>query len=221
MHLRDKMIKKCLGLLILISNICNAAAVGEFPQLRLIQQNIEQSCKNNTVCRTVGESELPAPFNYLLTQPLMTLAIETFYQRTPIIQILYVKQQKEVYSRAILMLVDSDKQRNNAKEAQKNGEEIVVELAFITMNFSALPDSIKRDVLNTNHPFGKSLALHHVKIATEDRRYFAMKCNELLVSLLHCRLNTTLYGRTNTLVRVDDHQWLAHTIEIVTGLQSK
>ncbi len=34
----------------------------------------------------ISPDKLPAPYHYLLTQPLMTKGIETYYQRTPIIQ---------------------------------------------------------------------------------------------------------------------------------------
>ena len=167
------------------------------------------------VCRDV----LPAPYNYLLTQPLMTKGIEKYYQRTPFIQTIYAikNQHNNTYYRAIMMLIKDSKARNNVQLAQRKKEVMVVELAFITMNFNELPEKIIEDVLNTNVPFGKLLSNNHVEVHTTDRTYFLVKCDKVFASLTGCHLNSKLYGRTNTIIRADNNKWLAHVMEILPG----
>ena len=161
----------------------------------------------------VSRDKLPAPFDYLLTQPLMTKAIKNYYQCTPWIQKIYAVKNKHnnTYHRAIIMYVDKKVETNS--KPSKFG----VELAFITMNFNALSRQIIHDVLNTNVPFGQLLTHYHVKIFTTERTYFSVKCNLELASLIHCNRNSTIYGRTNTIISTDNHQWLAHVIEILSG----
>jgi hypothetical protein len=163
------------------------------------------------IAKPVSQSSLPVPYNYLLTQPLMTKGIETYYQRRAIIQTIYAKRSGNSYSRVILMLLD----KNNVK---KKKEALVAELAFISMNFSELPENLIADVLNTNIPFGKLLLTYHVKTASINRSYFAIKCNRLLSSLTHCKLNTKIYGRRNTLIRTDNKRWVAKVVEILPAL---
>lgn len=174
----------------------------------------------NKNANRVNQSMLPIPYNYLLTQPLMTKGIEDYYQRTPIIHTIYARKNESdnSYYRLITMLVDHDKARNNADFAQKKEEAFVVELAFIKMNFNALPQKVIKEVLHTNTPFGKLLMNNHIKTLSQDRTYFSLQCNELLSSLTHCKLKSTLYGRTNTLVRTDNNQWVAQVVEILPGL---
>jgi len=165
----------------------------------------------------LNAGKLPAPYNVLLTQPLMTKSLEDYYQRRAIIRTLYAVKNtnNNTYSRAIQMLIDSNKTRNNPKLAQKKDEAIVAELAFITMNFNALPAKVVSAIQNSTIPFGKLLALNQVKITTADRRYFSLRCNNRLVSLTHCSLGSTLYGRTNTINLADGKTWLAHVVEIL------
>ncbi|STX55633.1 Uncharacterised protein [Legionella beliardensis] len=165
----------------------------------------------------VTQSSLPSPYNYLLTQPLMTKGLEKYYQRTPIIQTIYAKKNKHdnTYYRAIIMLVDSNKTRNNPELAQKKKEAAVIELAFIRMNFNELPKKVIADVLNTNIPFGKLLLNNHIKTFSTDRSYFSIKCNEAFSSLMRCKLNSQLYGRTNSLIRMDNNRLIAHVVEIL------
>ena len=96
-------------------------------------------------------------------------------------------------------------------------EEKVVELAFITMNFNALPEKIIKDVLNTNVPFGKLLSNNHVEIFVTDRTYFWVKCDKVFASLTRCHINSKLYGRTNTIIQANNNKWLAHVVEILPG----
>ena len=160
---------------------------------------------------------LPSPYNYLLTQALMTLGIEQYYQRTPIIQTIFAQknQHDNTYSRIIIMLVDSNQTRNDAKQALKIKEQIPVELALITMNFNELPLKFINDVLHSNVPFGKLLIKHHIKTTSSSRKYFLIPCNETFASLIHCDLNSAIYGRNNTITQADNQKWLAHVIEIL------
>lgn len=167
----------------------------------------------------ISPEMLPIPYDYLLTQPLMTKGIENYYQRIPIIQTICALNniKNNTYSRSIIMLIDNNKIRNNAELAQNKKESTVVELAFIKMNFSALPKSIITDILETSTPFGALLAKNNIKVSTTNRTYFSTKCNKKLVSLTRCKLNSFIYGRTNTLIRVDNRKWLADVVEILPG----
>ena len=166
--------------------------------------------------------KLPIPYDYLLTQPLMTKGIENYYQRTPIIKTIYAMKSSDnkLYSRAITMLIDPNKTRNFPELARKKKEAIVVELAFITMNFKELPETVTTGVLKTNTPFGTLLSKSNVKILTTNRTYFSTKCYKKLSSLTRCKLNSLIYGRTNTIVRSDNSKWLAHVVEILPGFLS-
>ena len=116
-----------------------------------------------------------------------------------------------------MMLIDNNKAINDEKLAQRKKEPMVVELAFITMNFNELPKKVIASVLNTNVPFGKLLSDNHVNISITDRTYFLVKCDKVFSSLTRCQLNSKLYGRTNTIIRADNHKWLAHVVEILPG----
>ena len=202
-----------------ILNISNATSFAVEQPIKTIQEKMNLLLMVEKTRTRVNQDMLPTPYNYLLTQPLMTKGIEEYYQRTPIIQTIYAikKRPSNTYSRAILMLIDSSKARNNVRLAQRKKETRVVEVAFITMNFKELPQKIITDVLHSNIPFGKLLSNNHVKTSTRGRTYFSIKCNKELNSLTHCNLNSTIYGRTNTIIRTDDNKWLASVVEILTG----
>lgn len=193
------MLKKLLIFFMLISCQVYAQNIG---------QTMNYLSTIDKIAIPISESSLPVPYNYLLTQPLMTKGIETYYQRKAIIKTIYAKRSKvyNYYSRVILMLLDKK------KETQ------VAELAFITMNFNELPENLIRDVLNTNIPFGKLLLTYHLKTASINRSYFAIKCNHQLSSLTYCKLNTRLYGRHNTLIRKDNKRWVAKVVELLPAL---
>ena len=165
----------------------------------------------------IEQAKLPYPYNFLLTQPLMTQTLEKYYKRTPIIQTQATDFDpiQNSYARTITMLIDRDKQRNNADEAQKTGETQVIELAFIKMNFSELPKEIIEEIRHTNIPFGKLLEKHQIKVLTKNRVYFTTTCTKEIALFMQCNLNKVLYGRKNTIVRGDNHQWLAQVIEIL------
>ncbi len=176
-----------------------------------IEQTMNYLATIDKIAKPVSQSSLPVPYNYLLTQPLMTKGIETYYQRKAFIRTIYAKKSKvsNNYSRVILMLLDE----NNLTK-----KKLVAELAFITMNFSELPENLIADVLHTNIPFGKLLITYHVKTASINRSYFVIQCNRLISSLSHCKLNTKIYGRRNMLIRTDNKRWVAKTIEILPDL---
>ena len=200
-----------------VFNLSNAVSVSTELQTKNNQQQMAalfKICKENT---SIKQSALPVPYDYLLTQPLMTLGIEKYYKRTPIIQTIYATkhQQNNTYSRAIIMLVDHKKERDNAGIAQVKKEADIVELAFITMNFNELPPKVITGVLNTDVPFGKLLASNHIAISNKDRTYFSVNCSKTFATLIRCNLNSKLYGRTHTMIRVDNKKWIARVIEIL------
>jgi hypothetical protein len=215
------MIKKVLVFCVVINilNISQAISYSVELQSKNIQEKMRTLSDVGKISTKVNKDMLPVPYNYLLTQPLMTKGIEKYYQRTSFIQTMYAKknQHNNTYSRAIVMFIDNNKARNNVKLAQRKKETIVVELAFITMNFKELPPRIIKDVINTNVPFGKLLSNNHVKISTKDRTYFWITCDQVLASLTDCHLNSKLYGRTNTIIKANNNKWLAHVVEILTG----
>lgn len=188
-------------------------------QLTTIEQLKEFLAKENNHVTLVMENVLVLPYNKLLTQPLMTKAISNHYQRTPIIQSIYAikNSNNNTYYRVIEMLIDPNKKRNNPKKALNKKEAVVVELAFITMNFKALPEQVSSAVINTNIPFGKLLMMNQIKVITKNRQYFTLNCNHTLANLLQCTRKTKLFGRTNTIIRADNNQWIAKVIEILPG----
>ena len=216
---KEEMIKKVLVFCIIILNIPQAISAGIVLQSKHIQEKVKSLSEVGKISTKVSKEVLPAPYNYLLTQPLMTKGIETYYQRTPFIQTIYATKNhhNNTYSRAIVMRVDNNKARNNVTLAIRKKETMVVELAFITMNFEELPPKIINNVINTNVPFGKLLSNNHVKISTKDRTYFWITCDQVLASLTDCHLNNKLYGRTNTIIKANNNQWLAHVVEILAG----
>ena len=182
--------------------------------------NFSKVDKDNLPGTRVDESALPKPYDYLLTQPLMTPGIETYYQRSAIVQTIHaVRDQKNnTYSRIITMLLDKNLTRNNPTIAQEKNEEVMVETAVVIMNFKELPESVKAGVLKSNIPFGKLLVDNHVDIVNKDRAYFSIRCNKPLSALTQCNINTRIYGRVNKIMRADNNQWLARIVEILPGV---
>ncbi|HAT6936813.1 TPA: hypothetical protein JAN57_15045 [Legionella pneumophila] len=166
----------------------------------------------------LSKDSLMSPYNYLLTQPLMTTTLERYYQRTSRIKVIsaYTNPHNNTYSRIIILYVDINKKRNNVDLAQKKNEVIPVELAAININFAELPEKLITDIIHTNIPFGKLLTQHHLKVLSKNRTYFSVACNKMLASLIHCKLNKKLFGRTNVLVRADNKKWIARVIEILS-----
>ncbi len=203
----------------IIFHISHTATIAIDLQVNGIQQKMKSLANIDKMATRVSESVLPIPYNYLLTQPLMTKGVEKYYQRTPIIHTIYAKKNKSTntYYRAVMMLLDRNKARNDVHLAQKKKDLMVVELAFITMNFNELPKKVISDVLNTNIPLGKSLFSNHVKTFTKDCSYISIRCDKVVFSLTHCKVNSKLYGRTNTIVRADNKRWIAQVVEILPG----
>lgn len=159
---------------------------------------------------------LPAPYRHLLSQELMTKTLEQYYQRTAIIQPLNTSQNEseQTYSRTIIMLIDSNKGRNDAKLAERRQEAQIVELAFITINFKILPKDMIDEIRHTTVPFGTLLARHKIPFYTSRRSYFSLPCDEKLAAMIPCQLHHQTYGRKNVIVRKDG-QWLAKVVEIL------
>lgn len=180
------------------------------------KENLAESAWPNLVY--VQESDLPAMQKSILTQPLLTAAITDYYQRTPKIrEPLHIDEdieQNQLY-RAIIMIVDKNGHRDNALLADTLNESRVVELGLISINFSALPENIKSDIRKGEIPFGALLLKHKIATDSINTRYFKMACEQHLATHLQCEIGQMLYGRSNTLVREDNHVWLAHVVEIL------
>lgn len=217
MRLLIKMIKKLLFFPFIIIILFIAISVKGAPESKEIQLEINKLAEIDKIGAKVSSTQLPEPYNELLTQPLMTKSIEKYYGRNAIIKTIYANkdQASNTYRRSIIMFVDSNKTRNKPNVAQTKNEALAVELAFITINFNELPKRVIEEVLHTSTPFGKLLVKHHIQILTQDRNYFKIKCDSKLKSFIHCNLNDFIYGRTNTIIRADNKKWLAHVIEIL------
>ncbi|WP_182393179.1 hypothetical protein [Legionella sp. PC997] len=202
-----------LGMLLFVK----ALAVNGTPESKEIQLQINQLSEINKIGTKVAASQLPSPYNELLTQPLMTKSIEKYYARSAIIKTIFAAQrpEKNTFQRTIVMFIDSKKERNQPELAQTKKEVIVVELAFITMNFNELPKNMIEEILHTNTPFGKLLLKYHLEIVTQDRTYYKVRCDRALASLINCKFNDFIYGRTNSILRADNKKWLAHVVEIL------
>ncbi|HAT8432108.1 TPA: hypothetical protein GCS77_13710, partial [Legionella pneumophila] len=110
-------------------------------------KNINQidSLFNTVKISTIlSKDNLISPYNYLLTQPLMTTTLEKYYQRTSRIKVItaFTNPHNNTYSRIIILYVDRNKKRNNVDLAQKKNEIIPVELAAININFEELPEKL-------------------------------------------------------------------------------
>jgi hypothetical protein len=177
--------------------------------------------KLSVLASNVSVNALPSPYDFLLTQPLMTLGMEHYYQRRPTIQTIYALKNNKAntYFRLITLLIDSNKIRNNLNIAKTKKDAVVVGLASITMNFAALPETIKNAVLKTQQPFGELLARSKIDIIDADRRYFSLRCNAAIAKYIHCKEASILYGRSHTIVAKDNGQWLARVVEILSGLK--
>lgn len=177
--------------------------------------------KNQFTGFQVSVEDLPVPYNYLLIQPLMTAGIEQYYHRTALIKPVHAQRNNKnnTYSRVIYMILDREQSNVRSNEKHKNREQLIVELAFITINFNELPTEVINDILKTNIPFGKILQKYKLKTYSVGRSYFSLICTPDLVKLVYCRKNHLIYGRTNTLIREDNRKWIARVLEILPGLK--
>lgn len=209
-------------MLISLRSPANSQLSPELAPLRqfFVQQHIAESSRPSLTY--VEQSVLPSPYDFLLTQPLMTIGIADYYQRTPMVcPPLYAisDAKNKIYGRAVIMVVDKNAQRDDALAADKIGESNVTELGLITINMTAVPAAVMEGVVNSQIPFGALLKKYNVKTRTEGRRYFKITCDATFSQLLDCPLNTTLYGRTNTLIGEDSNLWVAQVVEILTGVK--
>jgi hypothetical protein len=204
--------------------LCSTADASPLQSASRYTQQIAQIFSNNSLQLTnLNQAKLPAPYRYLLTQPLMTKGMKTYYQRNPIIKVLYSQHDNRhhTYSRVITMLVDKDKRRNSPELAQKKKEIITTELAYITINLDALPKKMITEIFNTTVPFGQLLTKNNIKTGTKGRSYFLTGCNKIMKPFLECEINETLYGRKNTIYRKDNQKWVAHVIEILPAMEKR
>lgn len=205
-----------LFVLIVVISVLNTVSVlafaGSLNSMSLVHEllNLVQSSPK------IHQNSLPQPYRYLLTQPILTKGIEQYYQRKTIIQKMYViKKPNDIYFRTIIMLIDTDKMRDNPRLAQKKKESSVVELAFITINLGALPELMKKEVLDSNIPFGTLISKYNIKVGIQNRSYFSTLCDIKLTALIPCNLKTKVYGRTNTLVKRENNLWIADVTEVL------
>lgn len=170
----------------------------------------------------VRVEDLPSPYHALMQQPLMTLSIEKYYQRRALLHKINSHWDKKtnIYSRTIIMLIDNNKKRNKVKIAKEHKTALIVELAFIKINFNALPEAIKKKILYTDLPLGKLLAMNKIATSSRERSYFAVKCEGFIAKKLPCVQGSLIYGRHNTLVRKSNGVWLAKVVEILSGIPS-
>jgi hypothetical protein len=168
----------------------------------------------------VQKSELPIPYDFLLTQPVMTLGIAHYYQRTPKVRPpLYILEdaKQHSYSRGIIMIVDKNAQRDDASRADQLQQSTVVELGLININTEVLPAGFLDEIKQSRTPFGALLAKYQVKTHDTHQYFFKIQCNKLLRQNLGCRCRQMLYGRTNTLANEQNIR-VADVVEILTGV---
>lgn len=151
---------------------------------------------------------LPAPWDRLLTAPLLTPGLARFYERSPRIERLLEVHSTStgLLARAIRMVVDV-KGRPNEKR--------IIETALIVINLSALPAGVREGVLQTDLPFGALLERERVQVQSKGRQYFKLSCSPLFVWLLDCSPDAVFYGRTHLLVDAATRTWLARVMEVV------
>lgn len=207
------MTKKFILLLILSNLLSPLASSSNMSNQKNIQELLNQ-VRNSS---QLHQSNLPSPYSFLLSQPLLTKALERYYERKAFIKKIYVSRNvaNNTYFRTIIMLIDSNKKRNDFKIAQKNNETSIVELAFITINLAELPKPMINDILYSDIPFGTLLTKYHIEIKTSQRSYLSTRCDNQLAELIHCHLEETLYGRTNTILSKVNKEWLAEVVELL------
>ncbi len=164
----------------------------------------------------VDKPSLPSPYDFLLTQPLMTMAIEYYYQRTPQIKTLheFYEAEQHYHSRVVLMYVDQDPSRDEALLAQKMGQAVVAELAMIHINLSGLTEDIVQEIERSTKPFGAILLEFGIASQRIHNRYFQLSHSSVFSDYLACN-KPFFYGRSSTLLRSDNQAFLAQVVEIL------
>lgn len=216
----------CLGLLVTsTASANNRLSVWPKPELEPLrtfftQQTIPQ--KDWPCLEYIDHARLPKPYDSLLEQPLLTIAISHYFQRTPKIRPpLYIVRntQEKTYSRAIVMIIDKNKNRDDAFLADKIGESQITELGLITINFAALPSAVIEGVLEGQIPFGALLTKNSIKVHDADTHYFKIQCDATLSKYLQCTKDEILYGRINSLINDTDGRWIAKVVTILPMLK--
>jgi hypothetical protein len=174
-----------------------------FEPLRIFLTNEKIPENEWPVLIEITEKELPAQ-QQVLTQPLLTKALADHHEATPnIAKPLQVEDdvKHHRYYRAINMIVNNK----------------VVELGLIIVNTGALPDEFNKQLREANKPFGTMIIEHDIKTLSPTKRFFKTNCDQHIARYLKCEQGKLLYGRTNTIVRESDHEWLAHVVELLNG----
>lgn len=204
-------------------NYANAIELEDHPQMQPLTQFFTQEnipAASWPKMTYIAKETLPSMASFLLTGSLLTPRVAEFYQRTPQIRIplqIDDNDKTKQYYRAVIMVIDNKKQRDQALQADKLKESTIVELGLISINFAAMPEALIADVRKGQTPFGALLLKHKVSTQNIDTRYFKISCDMPLTAYLLCKRGETLYGRSNTLVRDDNHVWVAHVVEILSG----
>lgn len=176
-----------------------------------------QNASQTLSIELVKKQDIPFPYSYLVSQPLMTIGIATYYNRTPkILEPLYeiYNDKTKTYSRGILMIIDKNIERNDPLIANHLGESTVVEIGFITINLSLFPENVINEILNTHIPFGAILKKNSFDVNSSNVNYIKIECDHILKKYIACK--NKLFGRTNTLVRKDNNMEVARVVEILT-----
>jgi hypothetical protein len=167
------------------------------------------------ILELTGPNGLPKPYDFLLTQDIMTLGISRHYLRSPRIRAPIFKTiENNIYSRAVIMIIDNNADRDDPDAADSLQQTTAVELGLININLNALPQQITTALENTSMPFGTLLKKHELKTISANRQLFKIRSIPLFQKYLNFSSNELLYGRTNTLIDEQNH-WLANVVEIL------
>ncbi len=170
----------------------------------------------------INQNDLPKPADFLLAQPVMTVGVAQYYQRTPKVRTpLYILENsaQKIYCRGVIMIIDNNSARNNAILADTLHQSTIVELGLISMNIAALPANFLDDIKHSRTPFGALLVQYQIKTQDTQQHFFKIQCNEPLHKNLGCTLGQPLYGRTHTMIN-QQGIWIADVVEILTGVIS-
>ncbi|MBS0350129.1 MAG: hypothetical protein JSR33_02895 [Proteobacteria bacterium] len=163
----------------------------------------------------IDRGSLPKPYDFLLTQEIMTTGISQYYHRSPKIRTPIHKQiENNIYYRAIVMVIDKVAERDNPDIADPLQETIAVELGLININLNVLPAQIIKELDHSSIPFGSLLKNHAVKIASSNQFPFKIQSISIFQEHLNKRDNPFFYGRTNIL-KDENNRWLANVVEIL------
>ncbi len=151
------------------------------------------------------KSQLVEPYDYLLTQTLMTLGLERHYQQATAIETVSESYNHDTqrYARTIKMLVDDQK---------------VVEYARILVNTTNVPTTLIQNMLSTSIPFGKLLARERIEVTHANTQFFSGQAGFDFVHSFGCEAKIELFGRVNTLVNKKNGEWIAQIVEVLNSI---